>query len=81
MKPFEYKELIEANFIEREQYGDCVVTSCKPINDDTIVQIEAKRPYLNQNGNAFASGSYKDIKKVAELWRNVGYYDFHIWAD
>lgn len=81
LEGMEYKELTGVEFIECKQYGNYIVTSCKPINDSTTVQMEAKRPYQHGNGTAFVSGSYKYIKQVAKQWRNAGYYDFHTWMD
>ena len=81
LEGMEYKELSGVQFVESKQYGNYIVTSCKPVDDNATVQIEAKRPYQHGGGTAFVSGSYEYIKKVAQHWRNSGYYDFHIWAD
>lgn len=81
LEGMEYKELTGVKFIEGEQYDNYVVTSCKPIDNNTTVQMEAKRPYQHGSGTAFVSGSYEYIKQVTKQWRNAGYYDFHTWAD
>lgn len=81
LEGMEYKELTGVKFIEGKQYGNYIVTSCKPINNSTTVQVEAKRPYQHGGGTAFVSGSYEYIKQVAEHWRNSGYYNFHTWVD
>lgn len=80
-KGTEYKELTGVEFIEGKQYDNYIVTSCKPINDNTTAQMEAKRPYQHGGGTAFVSGSYEYIKQVTIQWRNSGYYDFHTWVD
>lgn len=81
LEGMEYKELTSVQFVEGKQYGDYIITSCKPIDNNTTTQMEAKRPYQHGGGTAFVSGSYEYIKQVAKQWRNSGYYDFHTWAD
>lgn len=81
LKGMEYKELTGVQFVEGKQYGDYIITSCKPIDNNSTVQMEAKRPYQHGGGIAFVSGSYAYIKQVAEHWRNSGYYNFHTWVD
>ena len=81
LEGMEYKELTGVKFIEGKQYGNYIVTSCTPIDGNTTVQMEAKRPYQHGGGIAFVSGDYEYIKQVAKCWRNSGYYDFHTWAD
>lgn len=81
LKGMEYKELTGVQFVEGKQYGNYIVTSCKLIDGNTTVQMEAKRPYQHGGGTAFVSGSYEYIKQVIKHWRNSGYYDFHTWVD
>lgn len=81
LEGMEYKELTGVQFVEGRQYGNYIVTSCKPISDNTTIQMEATRPYQYGGGTAFVSGSYEYIKQVAKQWRNSGYYDFHSWMD
>lgn len=81
LKGMEYKELTGVQFIEGKQYGNYIITSCKPIDNNTTVQMEAKRPYQHGGETAFVSGSYEYIKQVTKQWRNSGYYDFHTWVD
>ena len=81
LEGIEHKELTGVEFIEGKRYGNYIVTSCAPIDDNTTVQMEAKRPYQHGGGTAFVSGTYEYIKQTAKQWRNAGYYDFHTWAD
>lgn len=81
LEGMEHKELSGVKFIEGKQYGDYIVISCYPINDDTVVQIEATRPQKWGGGIAVCSGDYSYIKKVAKHWKNSGYYNFHTWVD
>lgn len=81
LKDIEYKELTGVQFVEGKQYDNYIITSCKPIDNNTTVQMEAKRPYQHGGGTAFVSGSYEYIKQTAKQWRNAGYYDFHTWVD
>ena len=81
LEGMEYKGLTGVQFVEGKRYGNYIVTSCKLIDNNTTVQMEAKRPYRHGGGTAFVSGTYEYIKQVAKQWRNSGYYDFHTWAD
>ena len=81
LEGMEYKELTGVKFIEGKQYGNYIIASCKPIDNNTTVQMEAKRPYQHGGETAFVSGSYEHIKQVAIQWLNSGYYDFHTWVD
>lgn len=81
LEGMEYKELTGVKFIEGKQYGNYIIASCKPIDNNTTVQMEAKRPYQHGGETAFVSGSYEYIKQVAIQWRNSGYYNFHTWVD
>lgn len=81
LKGQEYKCLTNIEFTEGKEYGNYIVVSCKPITNDSTVQMEAKRPYQHGGGTAFVSGTYEYIKQAAKQWRNAGYYDFHTWAD
>ena len=46
LEGMEYKELTGVQFVEGRQYGNYIITSCKPIDNNTTVQMDVMKQYL-----------------------------------
>lgn len=80
LKGLETHEITGVKFQSGKDYGDYICTECRELNGESTVQIEATRP-SPYYGTAFASGTLEYIMTVRKHWRNIGYYNIHMWAD